>query len=166
MQCDKLENEKCNLVEELGVYFEKNEAFSPLSARIFSIMVLTGAGGVTFEELLEKLEASKSSVSTNLQLLQSQGKITYFTKTGDRKRYFKIAPDQMLVRLDEKIEQWKKEKQLLQKVHCYKTKYMQNSGEDADKVGLMFNEHYIKFTEEMLNNLTRLREDISNTINQ
>src|SRR5690606_24666877 len=103
-------------------------------------------------ELLEKLEASKSSVSTNLQLLQSTGKITYFTKTGDRKRYFKIAPDQMLVRLDEKIEQWKREKQLLEKVHCYKTRSMQNSDLEANKAGLMFNQHYIKFADEMLNN--------------
>lgn len=166
MQCEELEKEKCDLVEELGVYFEKNETFSPLSARIFSIMVLTGEGGVTFDQLLEKLEASKSSISTNLQLLQSTGKITYFTKTGDRKRYFKIAPDQMLVRLDEKIEQWKKEKELLEKVHCYKMRFLQNNQQsDPDDAGLLFNRHYIKFAEDMLNNLTKLKENISNTIN-
>ncbi|WP_236636874.1 GbsR/MarR family transcriptional regulator [Sinomicrobium soli] len=167
MQCEELENEKCSLIEEMGVFFERNETFSPLSARIFSMLVLSGERGVTFEELLERLEASKSSVSTNLHLLQSTGKITYFTKTGDRKRYFKTAPDQMLVRLDEKIEQWKKEKQLLEKVQSYKLKCVQYDPEnDPNQVSMQFNQHYIRFADTMINNLLELRKNISNTLNQ
>ncbi|WP_461532627.1 GbsR/MarR family transcriptional regulator [Sinomicrobium sp.] len=167
MQYEELENEKCSLIEEMGVFFERNETFSPLAARIFSVLVLSGEQGVTFEELLERLEASKSSVSTNLHLLQSTGKITYFTKTGDRKRYFKTAPDQILIRMDEKIEQWEKEKRLLEKVHGYQLKCKKYCPEsDTNKLSIQFNQHYIKFAEAMINNLFELRKNMSNTLNQ
>ena len=38
------------------------------------------------------MKASKSSVSTNLNLLSKMDKITYYTVAGDRKKYFKPSP--------------------------------------------------------------------------
>jgi len=64
-----------------------------LAARIIGTLIIDGCKtGLTFDELVEKMQASKSSISTNLNLLQKMDKIFYFTKVGDRKKYFKAAP--------------------------------------------------------------------------
>ncbi|AJH16473.1 transcriptional regulator [Myroides profundi] len=55
--------------------------------------------GVTFDELVEKLNASKSSVSTSLNLLISNNQIEHFNKIDERKRYFRLNPNYMTLRL-------------------------------------------------------------------
>ncbi|MFI2741530.1 GbsR/MarR family transcriptional regulator [Zhouia sp. PK063] len=155
------------LTEELGVYFESCEGMSPLSARIYAYIVLQGEEGASFEELQEELEASKSSISTNLQVLQSMGRLGYYTKPGDRKRYFKIHDDQILNRLDDKIEVWKKERCLHKKVLKYRTQFLKfsNTYHEEEK-GLLFNKHYIDFIDAMIDNLDKLKTNIQTTLNQ
>ena len=85
------EQRKQVLIEELGVYFETEYDLPPLAARIFANLVVTDEDGLTFDDCIEKRGASKSSISTSLNLLQQIGFINYFTKSGDRKRYFKIS---------------------------------------------------------------------------
>ena len=88
-----IELQKKGLVEMLGVHFENLYNLPPLGSRIFGILVVDGYGkGITFEELVERTHASKSSVSTGLNLLLKMQKITYYTISGDRKKYFKPAP--------------------------------------------------------------------------
>lgn len=146
------------LTEELGVYFETHDDMSPLSARIFSVLVLSDFEGVTFEEFVERLEASKSSISTNLQLLQGSGTVIYRTKPGDRKRYFKIAPDQLSLRLDKKIDTWEKEKNLHLKICAFKKKYFQNKDlEQLDSCGLEYSQNYASLIDKLIDNLTYLK---------
>lgn len=150
---------ECNLLtEELGVYFENHDGLSPLSARIFSLLVLSDGEGVTFEEFVERLEASKSSISTNLQLLQYSGSVTYCTKPGDRKRYFKIAPDQLSLRLDKKIEMWEKEKDVHLKIYAFKKKYFQKKDiSKGDCTGIQYSKNYASLIDELIKNLTDLK---------
>ena len=76
-----------------GIHFENNHNLPPLGARILATLILDGCRtGITFEDLVERLGASKSSISTNLNLLLKIGKITYYTLPGDRKKYFKPSP--------------------------------------------------------------------------
>jgi len=150
------------LVEELGVYFELSEAMPPLSARIFAYLVLIGDQGASFDEITERLNASKSSVSTNLQLLQNAGSVTYFTKSGDRKRYFKIDADQIKNRIDAKIDTWKKEKILHEKVSNYKVALLKhNHIYDENNSNLQFGKHYISVIESIIENLTNLKENLN-----
>jgi DNA-binding transcriptional regulator GbsR (MarR family) len=87
-----IENEKNELKEMYGVHFEKLYNIPPLAARILGTLIIDGCkAGLTFEALVENLNASKSSISTNLNLLLKMDKITYFTISGDRKKYFKAA---------------------------------------------------------------------------
>lgn len=159
--------EKMMLVEELGVHFECADNLAPLASRIFVYLILKGIEGATFEELTEKLEASKSSISTNLQLLQSIGRITYYTKCGDRKRYFKISPNYVISRLDGKIEMWTKDKNNHQKIYNYKKKLLQlNNNYDENNLSLQFNIQYIDFIDKMINNLTELKQNILTIVNQ
>ena len=88
-----MEDEKSELIELFGIHFERLYNISPLGGRILATLVIDGCkSGLTFDTLVEKMQASKSSVSTNLNLLLKTGKIEYFTITGDRKKYFKAAP--------------------------------------------------------------------------
>lgn len=85
--------EKEELIEMFGIHFENNHNLPPLGARILATLILDGCRcGITFEDLTERLGASKSSISTNLNLLLKIGKITYYTIPGDRKKYFKPSP--------------------------------------------------------------------------
>jgi DNA-binding transcriptional regulator GbsR (MarR family) len=159
--------EKLALVEELGVHFEDADHLAPLASRIFVYLILNGIEGATFEELTEKLEASKSSISTNLQLLQSIGRITYYTKCGDRKRYFKVSPNHVISRLDEKIALWTKDKINHQKIYNYKKRLLQlKNNYDENNLSLQFNKQYMEFIDKMIDNLTELKQNILTIINQ
>ncbi|TDD94934.1 GbsR/MarR family transcriptional regulator [Flavobacterium cellulosilyticum] len=87
-----IQKEKNELIEMFGIHFEKLYNIPPLAARILGTLIIDGCkAGLTFETLVETMNASKSSISTNLNLLLKMDKITYFTLCGDRKKYFKSA---------------------------------------------------------------------------
>ncbi len=89
---DNIQKEKDELIEIFGIHFESLYQIPPLAGRIIGLLIVDGCkSGLTFETLVEKLCASKSSISTNLNLLLKMEKINYFTKVGDRKKYFKSA---------------------------------------------------------------------------
>lgn len=159
---------KKQLIEEMGVYFESQDILSPLSSRIFAYLAIVGHSGVTFDEIVEELEVSKSSVSTNLQLLQTMGRVGYYTKSGDRKRYFKIAEHSVVNRLDDKVAAWEREKELHHKVLAYKKLQFAQSSltkeEQQRETGFLT--HYIEFLESMIENLKKLKNNLLITINQ
>ena len=164
---NNLIKEKLALVEELGVHMECADNLSPLASRIFIYLILNGSEGATFDELIEKLEASKSSISTNLQLLQSMGRITYYTKCGDRKRYFKVSANYFISRLDNQIELWTKELGNHQKIYNYKKKLLQlNNSFTENNINLKFNVQYSEFITKMISNLTELKQNTLTIINQ
>src|SRR5690606_23593601 len=92
----QLKTKKFQLVEKLGVHFENTDHLAPVAARIMAYVILTGKTGTTFEDLVSDLCASKSTISTHLNHLQGLNKLTYFTKSGDRKKYFILNPDYIL----------------------------------------------------------------------
>jgi DNA-binding transcriptional regulator GbsR (MarR family) len=112
---------KKELIEELGIHMESEYSLAPLPARIFANLVITDEDGLTFEDCLTKRGASKSSISTSLNLLLQLGMITYFTKSGDRKRYFKITDhDKFFVqKLDQAIKKVDDETFMMNKVIEY-----------------------------------------------
>ncbi|MCX2680587.1 MarR family transcriptional regulator [Galbibacter sp. EGI 63066] len=163
-----MQKQKKEIIEEMGVYFECHGNLSPLSSRIFAYLVLCGEDGATFDKMLEELEMSKSSASTNLQLLQSMGRIGYYTKPGDRKRYFKISIENSINRLDEKINSWEKEKQLHQKVYRYRQEMFKMGDKPVEEynVELSMNKHFVEFADEMIKSLEKLKNNILTTINK
>ncbi|MDX1318005.1 MAG: transcriptional regulator, partial [Xanthomarina gelatinilytica] len=117
---DHLNKQKADLVEKLGVHLEKKDHLAPVAARILSYVILTGKLGTTFEDLVNDLCASKSTISTHLSHLQDLKKISYFTKTGDRKKYYIINRDTMLQGISNMVEEWKNEKELHLEIKAYK----------------------------------------------
>ncbi len=86
----KTELEEKQIIEEIGLIIEKIGGQRLLS-RIISLLLIRMPDGITFDEIVAFLNASKSSISTSLKFLQHTKHITYFTKPGDRKRYFKLS---------------------------------------------------------------------------
>ncbi|MBC73406.1 transcriptional regulator [Muricauda ruestringensis] len=158
---DSTEKRKRELVEKLGILLEKKEHMAPVAARIFSYIILTGKQGTTFEDLVENLCASKSTISTHLNHLQDLRKLEYFTKTGDRKKYFIINTDfnTMVQRITDMVEDWKREKQIHLEIMDYK-KDVNVTLEEQNRFELDFHIDYIKFLDGATSSINKLKETL------
>ncbi|WP_400071043.1 GbsR/MarR family transcriptional regulator [Zobellia russellii] len=119
------EESKKLLIEDLGIHFENEYSLPPLAARIFANLVITEEDGLTFEDCLTKRGASKSSISTSLNLLLQMDFVKYFTKSGDRKRYFKVAEKDafFINKLNTVLKKLENESEMIEKVAAYNEAY-------------------------------------------
>ncbi|KLT70402.1 MULTISPECIES: GbsR/MarR family transcriptional regulator [unclassified Flavobacterium] len=123
-----IQKEREDLIESFGVYFESFYHMSPLGSRILGLLIVDGIKeGLTFEQLVEKTGASKSSVSTNLNLLLKMEKINYFTIPGDRKKYYKSSP--FSERLNSYLKIIAYERKIIDKMLSYREKTMSSPEE-------------------------------------
>lgn len=155
--------EKMRLVEKLGVHLENREKLAPVAARILAYIILTGKKGTTFEEMVTILCASKSTISTHLNHLQDLHKITYFTKTGDRKKYFIINKDSVVQHIDNLINEWQEVKELHLEIKGYKNTINNHKIKKKDeKFDLNFHNDYIKFIDGATSSIEELRTKLIN----
>lgn len=91
-------------IEKFGVTLEQT-GFPPLAARIMSLLLVAEPPYCSFEEIMEGIQSSKSSVSTSLNLLLNEGVVNYKTFPGDRKRYFQVNKETWLRMLKRKVDQ-------------------------------------------------------------
>lgn len=157
---NKVCQEKQNLVERLGVFMEQKEQLAPVAARIMSYIVLTGKTGTTFEDLVRDLCASKSTISTHLNHLADLKRILYFTKTGDRKKYYTINDDSIIQSIDTLMESWMTQNELHVEIKNYKRKINDQNLEGASKFDLDFHDNYIQFLDEVTRSVSKLRSKI------
>lgn len=149
---------KKQLVEELGVYFEKAHQLPPMATRLHALLILGPRSGHTFDEIVELSDSSKSTVSTNLNLLLNNGSIEYFTKPGDRKRYFRLSKNYLRLRLEKYKNQLAVELDLLRKIDNYNFEYNKEKYEAHKEFGSI----YINYLENQYKNL----EDTIHKMNQ
>ena len=135
---DLCSEQKKKLIEEAGIYFEKRHNLPPLAARIYSIMVLSSLEGYTFEELMEITQASKSSVSTSLNLLQQLKFVEYYTKPGERKRYFRSSGSFIQNMLKEQYGTIKADLELTEKVNDFNKKNNPKNYRKKGYIGSIF----------------------------
>ncbi|MBD0836514.1 transcriptional regulator [Aestuariibaculum suncheonense] len=153
--------ERSALIEKLGVFLENKEQLAPVAARIMAYAILKGKVGTTFEDLVVDLCASKSTISTHLNHLQHLKKIEYFTKPGDRKKYFIIKKDTILISIDKMVESWNLERELHIEVRDYKEKVNKlGMLDEEEQFDLEFHEDYLQYLEEATNSILRLRSRI------
>lgn len=155
----ELEQQKTELIEQLGVQLESDN-LAPLAARIFATLILTGKEGITFEQLVCDLNASKSSISSHLEHLQTSQRVKYFTKPGDRKRYFVIHPNLMVNVIDEMTSKWETEKELHLKVLNYKKAYNKTAKEKEHLFDLEFQQDFLTFLEESTSAIQKFKTKI------
>ncbi|WP_055444258.1 GbsR/MarR family transcriptional regulator [Lacinutrix himadriensis] len=159
---DNICKEKMALVEKLGVHIESRDKLAPVAARILSYVILTGKKGTTFEDLVKILCASKSTISTHLNHLQDLKKIKYFTKTGDRKKYFVINKDTIIQHIDRMVDHWDEERKIHLEIKMYKETINKHRLEnEEEKFDLNFHNDYIKFIDGASSSIQELRTKIT-----
>lgn len=116
-----LDVEKKEIIEMLGIHLQNQHLISPLCGKIWAMLIIEGKStGLTFEYLVGKLQASKSSISTNLNFLLKTNKIYFSTIKGDRKKYFRAFP--FSERFERLLRNMEFEKKLIDKIINYKSK--------------------------------------------
>jgi len=115
----KVSEEKQQLIEELGLNLEEQIKVAPLAARIYALLVLSPQEGLTFDEIKEAIQASKSSVSTNLKVLTQLRYVEFYTKSGIRKRYFKVAKYFQLLSLEREVESLENQLEMIKKINAF-----------------------------------------------
>lgn len=94
---------------------------TPLAAKIYAYLTFDfEMNGVTFEELVDDLKASKSSVSCSLDLLLKGNHITVLNKIDERKRFFILNPDYVKIRFSKLIDRLEKEVDILEDLRIFK----------------------------------------------
>jgi len=153
-----MEEEKQEIIEMFGVHFEKLFNIPPLAARILGTLIIEGCkSGLTFDDLVEKMHASKSSISTNLNLLQKMEKINYFTVVGDRKKYFKAAP--LSERLNNYLDLVNSEKILIDRIISYREKNNTCSQEEINlQNSYAYKEHMLNAEQLLTNTINKFKE--------
>lgn len=105
-ESERIKKQK-ELVEFIGRQNER-EGYQPVPARILGLLMVMDKEEYTFEEIVEEMQISKSSVSTALKNLEIRGIIEYVTYPGDRKRYFRFVSGDIDGIIDEMENKLKK----------------------------------------------------------
>lgn len=83
-----LNEEQKRLIERLGVIHEKG-GMTPASGRIIALLTVSPTIELSFDQIRETLNLSKSATSNAINMLMNVEKVEYITHSGDRKRYFR-----------------------------------------------------------------------------
>lgn len=78
-------------IERMGLAADE-EGLPRIAGRLLGLLLLEG-GPFSFDELAERLQVSRGSVSTNTRLLEARGFIERTALPGDRHVYYRLAED-------------------------------------------------------------------------
>lgn len=84
----KLSDEQLKLIEKIGVFLTK-QGVKPANARINALLLISDKVELTFDEIRDALNLSKSATSNGLNFLLDTKRVEYVTRPGERKRYFR-----------------------------------------------------------------------------
>jgi len=132
---------KKQLIEEAGLHFETAHNLPPLASRIYAIMILSNDEGFSFEQIIEITQASKSSVSTNITLLVQLNYVEFYTKPGDRKRYFRGTGFYLTNTLQEYYHNVEKEFKLVEKINHFNKNNNPEKFIANESLGLIFQDY-------------------------
>jgi DNA-binding transcriptional regulator GbsR (MarR family) len=82
-----LSEKQKSMIEKIGISFEK-VGMQPAAARVMGLLYVADRTELTFDEITDYLQISKSATSNAINLLLQTEQIEYTTFPGDRKRYF------------------------------------------------------------------------------
>ncbi|KFF15130.1 GbsR/MarR family transcriptional regulator [Flavobacterium hydatis] len=152
------QKEREELIELFGIHFESVYNLPPLCSRILGLLIVEACkSGLTFEQIVEKVGASKSSVSTNLNFLLKMGKIDYYTLHGDRKKYFRPSP--FSERFSNYLKILEVEKKIIDKMISYREKTMDSSEERINlEHAKAYKSHVIKVEELLQETISKFIE--------
>ncbi len=133
MEMLPLTEKQKHLIEKFGVSLERS-GLTPAQARISSLLLIADKVDLTFDEIKDVLQLSKSATSNGLNSLILLDKVTYSTKPGDRKRYFRTKLKVMEGEFENKINQLLEFKNLLREVIENRTDKTPEFNRDMERV--------------------------------
>ena len=129
----KLTQKQKELVERFGVFTERSGA-SPAQARILSLLLVCDKAELTFDEIYQTLKISKSAASNAINSLLLMERIEYYTKPGDRKRYFVSRIGQLEKYFEKNLNKLLEINSLLKEVLTNRSKATKQFNTDLKKV--------------------------------
>jgi DNA-binding transcriptional regulator GbsR (MarR family) len=96
--------------DEIGLFFEDN-GLPRMSGRVLGWLLVCDPPHQSAEELAEALQASRSSISMAMQLLQRNGAVERYAVPGSRRTYYRLTPGFWLREAEGKAAiaaQWRK----------------------------------------------------------
>lgn len=105
-----------NFIEDVGLHYE-SVGLPRMAGRILGYLLASAGDSAGFDELVEKLQASKGSISGNLQLLIGRRLISKRMKPGDRRSYYQLSLTDLSAILDAKINAFGQVKAIMQRAN-------------------------------------------------
>ncbi|SEW17860.1 DNA-binding transcriptional regulator GbsR, MarR family [Chryseobacterium wanjuense] len=125
----------------------------PLASKIYAYLLFDyDKVGITFDEFVEVLSASKSSVSTSISLLLNAELIVDHNKMDERKRYFFINEEYKKIRFEKIVQKMQDELKLLDDLDNFKKNHDDGYNERIEAYKALLNKN-IKNIQESLNKL-------------
>jgi DNA-binding transcriptional regulator GbsR (MarR family) len=146
----KLTEKQKELIESFGV-LQEQMGMAPAAARVNALLTIADDNEISFDEIRETLNLSKSATSNALNVLLSLENVGYKTKSGDRKRYFYSKLDQWKTKFKKDMLGLNNYNTLLKEIHKNRTP---KSKEYNDKLNELtdFMEYFITETVEIIDN--------------
>ncbi|MDT7827531.1 MarR family transcriptional regulator [Pricia sp. S334] len=135
-------DEKKQLIEEIGQINEERLGLSPLAARIYALLALSSYDGLTFDEIKDSIQASKSSTSVNLNVLTQLSHVEYYTKSGDRKRYFRVAKNYHKQALERSHQALERDIAMLDKLNSFNKLHYPEKFKKQKSIGSIVQQYY------------------------
>lgn len=125
------------LFREMVKFYGSAYQLPPLAAKIYAYLIFDfERKGVSFDEFVEVFSASKSSVSSNLNLLLGLKIIGDYTRIDQRKRFFVMNEQYMRIRFEEIIAKMERELAILDRLKEFR---QTSTSEDMTKFELYRN---------------------------
>ena len=92
---------KLEYIEEMGLLME-DYGFSRMAGRVLGALLVSEPAEQTAEDLASALQASRSSISVAIRLLEKLGYVERVSRPGERKDYFRNRPNAWATQLAER----------------------------------------------------------------
>jgi DNA-binding transcriptional regulator GbsR (MarR family) len=99
-----LNDEEKQFIEKVGLAFEQL-TFPRMAGRVIGFLLISEQPTVSMMEVVEALQASKSSISSTARLLIQVGLIERVSQPGDRRDYYRIHPLAWVRSLQDRLTQ-------------------------------------------------------------
>lgn len=80
-----------HFVEKMGLVCEK-EGMARIAGRVFGLLLADGTP-LSLDEIADRLQVSKASVSTNARMLEQLGLVERVSAPGDRRDFYQVEVD-------------------------------------------------------------------------
>lgn len=122
----------------------------PLASKIYAYLLFDYEKvGITFDEFVEVLSASKSSVSTSISLLLKAQLIVDHNKMDERKRYFFINDEYKKIRFEKIVQKMQDELKLLDDLDQFKKNHDDGYNEKMKAYKALLNKNILNIQESL-----------------